>query len=47
MRVEWDFADYEEVASWVNGGYGDPDQKYQTADEKSASRMSLRSLVTP
>lgn len=34
VRVEWDFADYEEVASWVNGGYGDPDQKYQTADEK-------------
>lgn len=34
VLVEWDFADYEEVAAWVNGGYGDPDQKYQTADEK-------------
>lgn len=33
VLVEWDFADYEEVAAWVNGGYGDPDQKYQTVDE--------------
>ena len=32
VLVEWDFADYEEVASWVNGGYGDPNQKYQTVD---------------
>ena len=33
VLVEWDFADYEEVAAWVNGGYGDPVQKYQTVDE--------------
>lgn len=44
VLVEWDFADFEEVASWVNGGYGDPDQKYQTVD-KGEHQSDLSSLA--
>lgn len=44
VLVEWDFADYEEVAAWVNGGYGDPDQKYQTED-KGEHQSDVSSLA--
>jgi len=33
VRVEWDFVENEEVASFIKGGYGNPNQQYQTADD--------------
>lgn len=45
VKVEWDFADYQEVASYIKGGYGTAGQQYQTETDNTEYQSDISSLA--
>ncbi len=44
IKVDWDFCDYAEIASYIKGGYGAEGQQYQTETDNTEYQSDISAL---